>query len=158
MWQPPATHVINTDLARVYRTPKAARGEDREADDADSPEKPKALVATLAWGDGVIVEEDRETFVKIRFASKDPNATAGGYLRLSRGQTPADVVRPADEDDVLKVNFVDVQQGDGTVIETPQGQGHPDRRRRQRTVRPLPRRPLPRHDARTIRRRSTASS
>ncbi len=35
--------------------------------------------------------------------------------------TPADVVIPATENRVLKVNFVDVQQGDGAVIEAPDG-------------------------------------
>ena len=33
----------------------------------------------------------------------------------------ADLVRPLADNRVLKVNFVDVQQGDGSVIETPDG-------------------------------------
>jgi beta-lactamase superfamily II metal-dependent hydrolase len=37
------------------------------------------------------------------------------------GIKPADVVIPKKESRVLKVNFVDVQQGDGSVIETPNG-------------------------------------
>ena len=39
----------------------------------------------------------------------------------SSGLKTADIVRPKAQNDVLKVNFVDVQQGDGTVIESPDG-------------------------------------
>ena len=41
--------------------------------------------------------------------------------RKSSGIKTADVVRPRNQNDVLKVNFVDVQQGDGAVIESPDG-------------------------------------
>jgi hypothetical protein len=41
--------------------------------------------------------------------------------KKSSGIKPADVVIPKKDSRVLKVNFVDVQQGDGSVIETPDG-------------------------------------
>ena len=39
----------------------------------------------------------------------------------SSGLKPADIVIPKQDNQVLKVNFVDVQQGDGAVIESPDG-------------------------------------
>ena len=38
------------------------------------------------------------------------------------GTKPADVVIERSKNNVLKVDFVDVQQGDGAVLETPKGQ------------------------------------
>ena len=46
-----------------------------------------------------------------------------GYIEptKSSGIKVADLVRPVLDNKVLKVNFVDVQQGDGMVIESPDG-------------------------------------
>jgi hypothetical protein len=48
---------------------------------------------------------------------------ASGFIRPSKssGLKPAQVTVPKSQSKVLKVDFVDVQQGDGSVIETPSG-------------------------------------
>ncbi len=46
-----------------------------------------------------------------------------GYIEPAKSSRikVADLVKPLADNQVLKVNFVDVQQGDGSVIETPDG-------------------------------------
>src|SRR6185503_2478719 len=46
-----------------------------------------------------------------------------GFIEPAKasGIKAADVTRPAGQNEVLRVNFVDVQQGDGAVIESPDG-------------------------------------
>jgi Metallo-beta-lactamase superfamily len=82
---------------------------------------------TLAWGDRVSVlkEDDKKVTVEVvdyeTLADGSIVAKPGvGFLRrrLGSGQ---EATRPADEVKVLKVDFVDVQQGDGALIETPDG-------------------------------------
>jgi beta-lactamase superfamily II metal-dependent hydrolase len=103
----PATHIVNVDLARV----KDDNGE---------------FLRYLAWGDFVEVVGDPDANpVRIRATrmvekgdgSVQPKAIVGTIRQ------PADrpVVISRHQSKVLKVNFVDVQQGDGTVIETPGG-------------------------------------
>jgi beta-lactamase superfamily II metal-dependent hydrolase len=108
-----AGHVIDVDLAKVWRTPQGT-----------------GFIRTLAWGDYVEVDEvtDRHVKIKTQQYVVQPDGSvravpAAGYIRppKDRGITPAEAVRPRDQNRVLKVNFVDVQQGDGSVIETPQG-------------------------------------
>jgi beta-lactamase superfamily II metal-dependent hydrolase len=111
--------VINVDLADVFEQP------DR-----------KGYLHTLGWGDAVEVIETTDAHVRIstvKYQEKSdgsilPVATDAYIvppksLRRSDGSkvTPADVVIPKDNNRVLKVNFVDVQQGDGAVIELPDG-------------------------------------
>ena len=113
--------VLNVDLASVYDTP-------------EGPER--TLLTTLAWGDYVEVLETTTAYLKIRTVRYETKAdgsilpvNAVAYIvppasaRLASGAklTPADVVIPRKSNTVLKVNFVDVQQGDGAVIETPRG-------------------------------------
>src|SRR5690606_27482588 len=54
--------------------------------------------------------------------SISPQRTSG-FIKPSRssGVTTAEAVIPKKENKVLKVDFVDVQQGDGSVIETADG-------------------------------------
>lgn len=84
----------------------------------------KRHVVTLAWGDTVDVvgETDKHVLVNAtRFeeqpdGSRKPVKVDGQIKRAGRN-----VVQPRLEAKVLKVDFVDVQQGDGAVIETPEG-------------------------------------
>ena len=108
-----AEHVVAVDLARVFRNPNGT-----------------GLVRTLAWGDYVEVVEIAQDHIKVKTTGfterSDGSIQPGqeiGFIRPSKSSRirPRDVVKPRDQNDVLKINFVDVQQGDGTVIETPQG-------------------------------------
>jgi hypothetical protein len=105
--------VINVDLADVW----AARGR-------------KQLLRTLAWGDEVSVRAVKSTHVEIETVTyhEQPDGSilpekATGYIEptKSSGVKAADTIRKRAENDVLRVNFVDVQQGDAAVIESPDG-------------------------------------
>lgn len=109
----PTEHVIAVDLARVYSEKTKGR-----------------LLTTLAWGEDVELKEIGDSYVEVRMTRylDQPDGsikpvTSSGFIRpsASSGIDPAEVVRPKTENDVLKVAFVDVQQGDGMVIETPKG-------------------------------------
>lgn len=105
--------VIDVDLADVYEAP------DR-----------RGFLHTLAWGDYIEVEEVTDEHVRIRTVKFDKRPD-GSILpveieaficpRRSSGIAPAEVAIPRRDNRVLKVNFVDVQQGDGAVVETPAG-------------------------------------
>jgi beta-lactamase superfamily II metal-dependent hydrolase len=105
--------VINVDLVDVWQEKNR-----------------KKLIRTLTWGDEVSVikqtrdyaEVDIVEFVEEKDGSILPNK-ATGYIQPAKnsGLKLADVIIPRKQNKVLKVNFVDVQQGDGAVIESPQG-------------------------------------
>ena len=106
--------VIAVDLASVYET--------AEKD---------GLIRILAWGDRVEVEDITDEHVRIKttkFLEKpdgsiEPAPTSGFIVpSASSGIEPDEVVAPRDEARVLRVDFVDVQQGDASAIETPGGQ------------------------------------
>src|SRR5438046_975260 len=89
------THRVGIDLVRVV-------GEDK-----------KSLITVLAWGHPVNLVQDGPTWVKIRLT------TDVGYVKRSvKGQ---DVLVPYKDLKLLRIDFVDVQQGDGALIETPSG-------------------------------------
>ena len=105
--------VINVDLADVW-------GESGR----------KTFLRTLAWGDEVTVTKQTSNSIEIEtvYFSEQPDGSIlpvkeVGYIepKKSFGLKTADVVRPRNQNDVLKVNCVDVQQGDGAVIESPDG-------------------------------------
>jgi len=105
--------VINVDLADVWG----------EADR-------KKFRRTLAWGDEVTVTTQTATRIEVEtvYFNEQPDGSIlpvkeVGFIepRKSSGVKTADVVRPRNQNDVLKVNVVDVQQGDGAVIEAPDG-------------------------------------
>ncbi|MFG3592674.1 ComEC/Rec2 family competence protein [Bradyrhizobium sp. RDI18] len=105
--------VVNVDLADVFET------KDR-----------KKLLKTLAWGDEVEVIKETKTHLEVvvvqfheeQDGSIVPERRTGFIVpRKSSGLKPADIVIPRNKNKVLKVNFVDVQQGDGSVIESPAG-------------------------------------
>jgi beta-lactamase superfamily II metal-dependent hydrolase len=105
--------VINVDLADVFAQPGR-----------------KEFLHTLAWGDRVEVLETTAAELRIRTTKFETQAD-GSILPVkteafiaptkSSGVKPADLVIPKKDNKVLKVNFVDVQQGDGSVIEAPDG-------------------------------------
>ncbi|MCC6968189.1 MAG: MBL fold metallo-hydrolase [Nitrospira sp.] len=105
--------VLNVDLADVWKE----RGR-------------KNCIRTIAWGDDITVVKQTATYleVTITFFREKPDGSilpesVTGYIEptKSSGIKVADVVRPVADNKVLKVNFVDVQQGDGMVIESPDG-------------------------------------
>jgi beta-lactamase superfamily II metal-dependent hydrolase len=105
--------VINVDLADVW---------------AESGRK--KFLRTLAWGDEVSVVKQTATSIEIEtvYFNEQPDGSIlpvkeAGFIepRKTSGIKSADVTRPRNQNDVLKVNCVDVQQGDGSVIESPDG-------------------------------------
>ncbi|QBE62856.1 ComEC/Rec2 family competence protein [Pseudoduganella lutea] len=107
-----AKSVINIDLADVFASI------DREK-----------YLHTLAWGDEVDVLEATDSYLRIATVRYE-NRADGSILPIATeayicprivGIKPADIIVPAGANRVLKVDFVDVQQGDGAVIESPDG-------------------------------------
>ena len=113
--------VIKVDLASVYDKPSGAG---------------RKLITTLAWGDYIEVLETTDTHLRVnsvKFETQNDGSILPvktvAYIappksaRRSDGAKlkPADVVIPRKNNAVLKVNCVDVQQGDGSVIESPDG-------------------------------------
>ncbi|MEZ5943931.1 MAG: MBL fold metallo-hydrolase [Planctomycetaceae bacterium] len=105
--------VINVDLADMFSSPNR-----------------KGFLHTIAWGDHVEVEEITSAHVKIKtvkFETKPDGSIlpvkTSAFITPTKSSKlkPADLVIPAKQNKVLKVNFVDVQQGDGAVIESPDG-------------------------------------
>lgn len=105
--------VINVDFADVYEK------HDR-----------KNFLHTLAWGDYVEVLETTETHLRIATTKYEKKSDGSilpvpieAYIQptISSRLKPADCVIPKADNRVLKVNFVDVQQGDAAVIESPDG-------------------------------------
>ena len=111
-----ADSVIGVDLANVYQ----------EVGDQLEYE------VTLAWGDPVEPLGDHPRGVRIGFTrhfrrddgSVEPVPFIGVIKKPSAGSGLSldEVVVPKEQAAILKVEFVDVQQGDGTVIETPKGE------------------------------------
>jgi beta-lactamase superfamily II metal-dependent hydrolase len=106
-------HVINVDLAEVYAS------KDR-----------KDFIRTLGWGDEVEVLSKTEKHVEIRttrFEEQQDGSIepvdASGFIvpSASSGIKPEEVFVEREDSRVLKVDFVDVQQGDASVVETPKG-------------------------------------
>jgi beta-lactamase superfamily II metal-dependent hydrolase len=90
----------------------------------------KGYLYTIGWGDYVDVLETTSKHLRIqtvRFEEKDDGSILPVKTQAfiqptkSSGLAPEELVRPRSKNRVLKVNFVDVQQGDGTVLETPDG-------------------------------------
>lgn len=106
-----ATHLINVDLAKVFRT-------------ADK----KGLIRILTWGAfvDVIAITDKHVelkttdFITLPDGSIKPEDVSG-FIVPPKGIKPEAVVVKIADNRILKVDFVDVQQGDGSVIETPSG-------------------------------------
>lgn len=109
-----ATHFINTDLVKVFK----------------SEEKKGNFLIVLAWGDEVTLIEKKANFWKIglkNFITKPdgsilPSITNGFILKSSANKSFFDsILEPIENKKVMMVSVVDVQQGDGSVVETPKG-------------------------------------
>jgi beta-lactamase superfamily II metal-dependent hydrolase len=81
-------------------------------------------VTTLAWGDRVEVTAETEEHVEVTLTRSvvQPDGShvpveLHGRIRAGRGV----VVKPPDELRIFHADFVDVQQGDGAVLQTPGG-------------------------------------
>ncbi len=110
-----ATHFIAIDLVKVYRT---------------TEKKSSNVRMVMAWGDEVEVLETKATHIKIALKdfSQKPDGSilqvqAEGFILKPGSGGPAlnSIIKPIADKNVLQVSFVDVQQGDGCVIETPKG-------------------------------------
>lgn len=107
------TCVINVDLADVWAEPGRNN-----------------FVRAVAWGDEVDVVNTTDQYLEIETVYFNEAADGSvlpvklkGYIEPTAASRlkPADVVRPLKDNTVLKINFIDVQQGDGAVIESPDG-------------------------------------
>jgi beta-lactamase superfamily II metal-dependent hydrolase len=101
------THVIAVDLARVW---SSATGREQ--------------VSTLIWGDPVEVIAVTADHVQILMPELRPGVLrTPGFIRPTRAShvEPGATIVPLAEHRILKIDFVDVQQGDGCTIETPRG-------------------------------------
>lgn len=110
----PPSHVLNVDLGKVYA---------RDGDEF-------RYLTTVAWGDPLYVREVSDDHVRVGATTMYTEADGSprwkrvdGFLRIPRGSelTGADLVVEVDKNKVMKVDFVDVQQGDASVVETPSG-------------------------------------
>jgi beta-lactamase superfamily II metal-dependent hydrolase len=83
----------------------------------------------LAWGDDVEVLNTTADHLEVRTfrfeQSESDDAPVpiptSGFIIPPKPLKPSQIAIPRKENKVLKFNFVDVQQGDGSVIETPKG-------------------------------------
>jgi beta-lactamase superfamily II metal-dependent hydrolase len=91
------TRYINLDLAKVYREEDGKR----------------VFLTALAWGDAVRVRKETAESIEIVFDGKP------AVIPKRKGAN--DVLVDRKDSGVLRIDFVDVQQGDGSVIETPDG-------------------------------------
>ncbi|MET0636594.1 MAG: MBL fold metallo-hydrolase [Chitinophagaceae bacterium] len=105
------THFITADLVKIYT------GTESRSD----------LITVAAWGDPVEVVKVNAASIEVSINSTSEAADGSvtstrksGFIH-TKGKNTKEFIRPFDERDVLSVAFVDVQQGDGCVIETPEG-------------------------------------
>lgn len=110
-----ARHLINVDLAKI--TVPASNGQ-------------KAETRLLAWGDEVEVVRVTSDHVEVKVTIFHPEedgsikpARVSGFITpgKSSGIKPSEIVIEKKDSRILKIDFVDVQQGDGSVIESPRG-------------------------------------
>lgn len=100
---------VAVDLARVYAT---ANGQ--------------TPFLVLGWGDAVNEVEVHEKTIEVEVWTadhEDGNVAAEkrkGFIKIPKGLT-ADEILTDEDQKILKLNFVDVQQGDACVIESPAG-------------------------------------
>lgn len=105
------TGYLNADLATVHGTREKSKG---------------SYITTLAWGDRISVVSIGSDAVEVAIdvPEEQPDGSfrsvrRSGFIRSPKGRPARELVMP--KNDVLKVDFVDVQQGDGSVIESPAG-------------------------------------
>ncbi|HEX9991075.1 MAG TPA: MBL fold metallo-hydrolase [Chloroflexia bacterium] len=99
---------INYDLVGIYRTPER-----------------EGYAGTLAWGDTVEVLEKTNTYLKVPYYLRNKDGSLQSepspcYI-IPRKVTPDEIIVAPEENKVLRMDFVDVQQGDGSIVQTPKG-------------------------------------
>jgi beta-lactamase superfamily II metal-dependent hydrolase len=106
-----ARHLINIDLAKVFET-----------------DTKKGFITILGWGDEIEVVNVTSKHVEVKVTKYVEQADHSirpvrvtGFIVPPKSIKPADVVVPKKDSRILKIDFVDVQQGDGSVIESPSG-------------------------------------
>jgi len=112
-------HQINVDLAKVFEMDNGGK---------------KHFLTALGWGDEVEVlnaddvEKGKATRIEVKATKfiEQPNTSpkpqnVTGFIIPPKGTKASDVIVRIEDSTVLKVDFVDVQQGDGSVIMTPKG-------------------------------------
>ncbi len=100
--------LIKADLVKVF----------------DGTTKEATLIATLAWGDRVdVVDEAKPTRITLRTLKTEAGGTrivdVDGFIKAAAKSV---ITFDPEALGVLKLDFVDVQQGDAAIVETPQGQ------------------------------------
>lgn len=104
------THVLQADLAKVWSAPTGGK-----------------VVRMVAWGHPLEVTATTSKHIEVRlwrYVETENGARPSefsGFIRLRSGVSAERAIRPIGESDVLKFEFVDVQQGDAAVLETPRG-------------------------------------
>ena len=106
----PPSHALDVDLAKIY-----TRDGDRFR-----------YLRTIAWGTELFVREITEDHVRVGVSVRDGSGSwkrVDGFIRVPRGSRleGKDLVVPLEESRLLTIEFVDVQQGDAAVIESPSG-------------------------------------
>jgi beta-lactamase superfamily II metal-dependent hydrolase len=97
------TRILDDDIVRLY--------------EFGQPRKKEHLVATLFWGDAISVEGPG----KAKLSRRRWDTTKQKYVSETKLCAVPTGTRFRDEP-LLKVRFVDVGQGDGALIETPEGE------------------------------------
>ena len=109
------THFIAIDLVKVYKTTVKSKSN---------------LKTVLSWGDEVDLIENKASYLKIGLKDFDEKPDGSilqtiteGFILKASGNNPAlnTILKQIADKDVLQVSFVDVQQGDGCVVESPKG-------------------------------------
>ncbi|HYP24621.1 MAG TPA: competence protein, partial [Actinomycetota bacterium] len=106
----PPTHALNVDLAKIY-----TRDGDRFR-----------YLKTIAWGAELFVREIAGDHVRIGVTVRNESGQwrrVDGFIRVPRGSDleAADLVIERENSRLLTVEFVDVQQGDAAIVESPSG-------------------------------------
>jgi beta-lactamase superfamily II metal-dependent hydrolase len=102
----PTLRYLDTDLVSVWSAPRGTA--------------PRERLATLLWGDSVLVKATTTGDVVLDFTIRTWNDAANAYEWKTLDAYIAPDTKFRDTS-VLKVRFVDVGQGDATIVETPTG-------------------------------------
>jgi hypothetical protein len=100
------TKIIDDDIVKLYKY--------------DSEAKDKNIEATLFWGDKVDVIEKTGDFYKIDYKTRKWGEEKGKYV-YPRFDAKISGETKFREKPLLKIRFIDVGQGDASIIESPMG-------------------------------------